>query len=281
MPLRASSHPGSPQLFCPCMVQLLAGIISLRPNPGRSHGSAETSGNNYIMTSSNGNIFRVIGPLWGESTGHQWIPLTKASDAKLWCFLWSAPERKYLSKQSRRWWFETPLHSLWRHCNSFLICCQALTWYFTHICLKRYPWNKPILHNTYNEMKTIKSTTQKHTPYNDVIMTTRASQITSLKVVYSTVYSDADQRKHQSSASLAFVWGIHRWIPRRKGQLRGKYFHLMTSSWIASLYHGNRHHHPPAPKWQPRCSQWQRARQHAVNNVWINSLGPSDAYMHQ
>ena len=69
--------------------------------------------------------------------------------------------------------------------------------------------------------------------YNDVIMTTMASQITSLTVVYSTVYSDADQRKYQSSASLAFVWGIHRdrWIPRTKGQLRGKCFHLMTSSW--------------------------------------------------
>ena len=41
-------------------------------------------------------------------------------------------------------------------------------------------------------------------------MTTIGSQITSLTVVYSTVYSDADQRKHQSSASLAFVRGIHR-----------------------------------------------------------------------
>ena len=37
-----------------------------------------------------------------------------------------------------------------------------------------------------------------------------ASQITSLTIVYSIVYSDADQRKHQSSASLAFVRGIHR-----------------------------------------------------------------------
>ena len=46
--------------------------------------------------------------------------------------------------------------------------------------------------------------------YNDVIMTTIASQITSLTIVYSTVYSDADQRKHQSSASLAFVRRIHR-----------------------------------------------------------------------
>ena len=43
-------------------------------------------------------------------------------------------------------------------------------------------------------------------------------QITSLTVVYSTVHSDADQRKHQSSSSLVFVWGIHRdrWIPRTK-----------------------------------------------------------------
>ena len=41
-------------------------------------------------------------------------------------------------------------------------------------------------------------------------MGTIASQITSLPSVYSTVYSGADQSKHQSSASLAFVWGIHR-----------------------------------------------------------------------
>ena len=46
--------------------------------------------------------------------------------------------------------------------------------------------------------------------YNGVIMGTIASQITSLTIVYSIVYSDADQRKHQSSASLAFVRGIHR-----------------------------------------------------------------------
>ena len=38
-----------------------------------------------------------------------------------------------------------------------------------------------------------------------------ASQIISLTIVYSTVYSSADQRKHQSSASLAFVREIHRW----------------------------------------------------------------------
>ena len=46
--------------------------------------------------------------------------------------------------------------------------------------------------------------------YDDVIMGTIASQITSLAIVYSTVYLGADQRKHQSSASLAFVRGFHR-----------------------------------------------------------------------
>ena len=41
-------------------------------------------------------------------------------------------------------------------------------------------------------------------------MSSMASQITSLTIVYSAFYSRADQRKHQSSASLPFVWGIHR-----------------------------------------------------------------------
>ena len=48
--------------------------------------------------------------------------------------------------------------------------------------------------------------------YNDVTMSVVASEITSLMIVYSTIYSSADQRKHQSSASLAFVLGIHWWL---------------------------------------------------------------------
>ena len=47
--------------------------------------------------------------------------------------------------------------------------------------------------------------------YNCVTMGAMASKINSLTIVYSTVDSGADQRKHQSSASLAFVMGIHRW----------------------------------------------------------------------
>ena len=56
--------------------------------------------------------------------------------------------------------------------------------------------------------------------YSDVITGMIASQITSLTIVYSTAYSDADQRKHQNSASLAFVREFtgDRWIPRTNGQ---------------------------------------------------------------
>ena len=68
--------------------------------------------------------------------------------------------------------------------------------------------------------------------YNDVIMGVMASQITSLTIVYSIVYLGADQRKHQSSASLAFVWWIHRRPVNslHKGPVTRKWFHLMTSS---------------------------------------------------
>ena len=59
------------------------------------------------------------------------------------------------------------------------------------------------------------------------------SQITSVPIVYSTVCSGADQRKHQSSASLVFVRGIHRWQVNspHKGPVTRKTFPFMTSTW--------------------------------------------------
>ena len=59
------------------------------------------------------------------------------------------------------------------------------------------PWNIHISILTHN--------------YSDDIMSALASSITSVSIVCSTAYSGADQRTHQSSASLAFVRGIHRW----------------------------------------------------------------------
>ena len=62
--------------------------------------------------------------------------------------------------------------------------------------------------------------------YSEVIMSTMASQITVLAIFYSTVYSGANQRKHQSSASMAFVRGIHWWPvnSRHKGPVTRKMF---------------------------------------------------------
>ena len=66
-----------------------------------------------MMTSSNGNIFRVTGHL----SGHRWIPHTKASDSELCCFFYLRLNKRW-SKQSRGWWFETLSRPLWRHCNA-------------------------------------------------------------------------------------------------------------------------------------------------------------------
>ena len=74
--------------------------------------------------------FRVTDPLCGEFTGQRWIPRTKASDAKLWCFL-SSVLNKRLSKQSWGWWFGTPSRPLWRHCNVYFIKHSAIHQYST------------------------------------------------------------------------------------------------------------------------------------------------------
>ena len=74
-----------------------------------------------MMESSNRNVFRLTRPLCGEFIDHRCIPLTLASDAEIWCFLWSAPEQT-VHQTSRRRWFETPSRSLWRHSNATNHC---------------------------------------------------------------------------------------------------------------------------------------------------------------
>ena len=72
-----------------------------------------------------------------------------------------------------------------------------------------------------------------HDHYSDVKKSAMTSQITSVSIVWSPVCSGADQRKHQSCASVA--WGestSHHWIPLTKGQQCKKCFHFMTSSWV-------------------------------------------------
>ena len=69
-----------------------------------------------MMTSSNGNIFRVTGPLCGEFTGPGEFPTQRPVTRGFDVFFDLRPNKR-LSKQSWGWWFETPLWSLWSHCN--------------------------------------------------------------------------------------------------------------------------------------------------------------------
>ena len=100
------------------------------PSPVHSYplsNGCEARHGQDMMTSSNGNIFRVTGHLCGEFTGPRWIPHTKASDAELWCFFDLRPNKR-LSKQPWCWWFATPSWSLWRQCNVRSSLMMCLLW---------------------------------------------------------------------------------------------------------------------------------------------------------
>ena len=70
------------------------------------------------MTSSNGNIFRVTGPLCGEFTGPGEFP-TQRPVTRSFDVFFDLRLNKRLSKQPWGWWFETPSWSLWRQCNEY------------------------------------------------------------------------------------------------------------------------------------------------------------------
>ena len=93
-----------------------------------------------------------------------------------------------------------PINYLSMNSNESLFICDVYIWVLLHgFCLA------PKI------LQFLKALHFSSNYYNDVIMSLRASQITSLTSLYSTVYSGADQRKHQSSTSLGFVRGINRW----------------------------------------------------------------------
>ena len=69
------------------------------------------------MASSNGNILRVTGPLWGKFTSHRRIPLTKPMTRNFDVFCDVRLSKRW-SEQSKRRWFETPSHMLRYHSNS-------------------------------------------------------------------------------------------------------------------------------------------------------------------
>ena len=86
----------------------------------------------YMMTSSNGNIFRVTGPLCGEFTGPGEFP-TQRPVTRSFDVYFDLRLNKRLSKQPWGWWFETPSWSLWRQRNDIEFACSfvlpCFVWY--------------------------------------------------------------------------------------------------------------------------------------------------------
>ena len=166
-----------------------------------------------------GNIFHLTGALWGESIGHRWITLIKASHWELWCSLWPWTTVWANSQDSgdlRRHGARYDVIVMWT-CVTGVFPSQSV---FAISQLKCGIWSWH---------------------YNDVIMSAMASQITSLTIVYSTVYSGADQRKHQNSASLAFARVIHRGpvTSPHKGPVTWKMFpfdDVIMNCWIAEIH---------------------------------------------
>ena len=154
-----------------------------------------------MMTSSNGNISASLALCAGNSPVTGEIPsqrlMTQSLDVSFDLRL-----NKPLVKQSWGWWFETPLLSLWRHCNDI---AYSYYWWFH---------------------------------YSDVIISANASQTTGVSIAYQTVCLGVDKRTNQSSATLAFVRGVQRWpvnSPHKGSVTRKKSFHLMVSSCITSF----------------------------------------------
>ena len=110
-------------------------------------------------------------------------------------------------------------------------------------------------------------------------MSSIASQITSLAIAYSTVYTHNDQRKHQSSASLTFVWGIHRWLVSspHKGPVTRKMFPFDEIFMIAltilllNLNFNTWHHFWP---WRNWCHQLVPGGQQLQLHQDARKLGP-------
>ena len=95
-----------------------------------------------------------------------------------------------------------------------ITCCQRVC--TRHYLKQRWPscsviWCNKFTMSGYTVWKQFPSLLKRY-HYSDAIKNTMASQITGVPIVCSTVGSGAAQRKHQSSTSLAFVWGIH-WCP--------------------------------------------------------------------
>ena len=159
------------------------------------------------------------------------------------------------------WWYSIcPLNAtkqfkVWslEHNEIHLYNCQSISteWFLNYWWLLIIGFNNGLAHFR-----------QWAFHYNDVIMSTIASQITSLMIVYSDIYSGADQRKHQSSTSLAFVQGIH------QGPVNSLHKWPVTWKNVSISWRRHVYLHPVIHQYQ-----WHKpGNQHIIGPLWGKSI---------
>ena len=211
--------------------------------------------NGCMITSSNWNIFRVTGHLWGESTGHRWIPLTKASSAELWCFLLSTPEQTVgqtigmlviwdaiaLIMTSLWWWrcyiatLDTILASVRVistkllqnrqyvddlrhrdvHVTSFKWNCPTIAHYWVDLCRKR----KTLIQSSFTDLKLFWlhiRKTQLNTPWKWVRLA-NPSHVgpAAAELGHQCAYSLQNNRRHSSWISTYIITVTSQWAQWR------------------------------------------------------------------
>ena len=101
------------------------------------------------------------------------------------------------------------IHLVIHMCVFIIVCFIYFLSYYCHVCMCYVVSNRVTVSSTQVSIFLLMHYIMFL--YNDVIMSTIVSKITGVSIVCTTFGSGADQRKHQSSASLAFAWGIHHW----------------------------------------------------------------------
>ena len=144
--------------------------------------------------------------------------------------LWTQFDIKHF--QPNQAWIHILLRSIdngWVHRYAFLIHPLAGIRYFKlsigiNFILKERYCIRQTSHKVIHQVLQVACMPDEH--YSDVMMNAMASQLTGISIVCATVCSGTDQRKHQSSASLAFLRGIHQWPvdSPHKGPVRRKMF---------------------------------------------------------
>ena len=135
-------------------------------------------------------------------------PVTRSFDV----YFYLRPNKR-LSKQSWGWWFATQSRPLWRHRNVLRGINphhkQSLMWNWMSLLWRHHVF--ACFRRSITRTIAYRFIVNQILHCCDAIMGAMTSQIISLTIVYSTFHSGADQRKYQSSASLAFVREIHQW----------------------------------------------------------------------